>query len=598
MLVQMFIIESRDKRGATKGAFYDFNHQKVSGGPSDNARHLSDLLAPAALRQWAVLDNIVVKAVVMSMALLHSIEGKHDLDALLSAPIEGLDEEEDDECDDDDDSGGDNDDDGDSGGRRRRFDPVEREMLWRRGANLRLQHVMRVPGYMDVGRLLTSLVTTLAGGASVAADMEMETLRAAMAARVVALFLQWLKSNPKHSVLALLDRKGWEGLQEALAEHVVSLPRSVGVDPEGTLLREDDELKGFAPLRRLLDRRRSGVNVGNNIPAKKASTSASASASGGDGGHALLQSLGLDLSSQAAGGGDVSADGADEGVAHLDGPSLTVRAARSRAAMKELMQMDVVVGTGPQSLLFDPKGEPLSANSAAGLATGATMKVLAVKRLSSLSSASSHRVVGLGSVTRRILSEEEFMRGLSGTGASKAELDLTSLGDGDAAAGDGDANAGPGDGADEYALGVDAADTVTPEEEGGSAEGGAGEGEGAGLAVPIGEFSGLSLHEGVEVPPGFAAEIEDKGKDKDESDQGQQAPKPKGGLLNVRAVSSKVTKKQGQGQAQGSAMQRSQSAPTPALRSALGTGSGFGLGVGAGAALPLVVVDAANVAMR
>lgn len=84
-------------------------------------------------------------------------------------------------------------------------------------------------------------------------------------AKALALLLSFLVENPRYSVLQLLDEAGWQSLQAAIFPCVMSLPRSSHAAFD-TVLPEDDDLEGFEPVNARILQTKHQIATGAPVP--------------------------------------------------------------------------------------------------------------------------------------------------------------------------------------------------------------------------------------------------------------------------------------------------------------------------------------------
>ena len=388
-LLQLLTVETIRDSGSGLGSKGDFRvfDKKSSSAPAQGQGAEASSASKRHQKQLARgIDTAISQAVVIALSLITSVANKYDLDSLCRAADWTQ-----------------------AYGSRDPSDlsTDDRLQCEKRFGVQCLHRIQAVPGLLDILRLLLGIVTTLVGseGVGVGVMPSMTTLsgdpshsravtRIAATARSLGLFLDWLKWNPNFSVLSVLDKTTWEQMEKDLPAYVSALAplavgkglvlrreksddadRVVGIPCVDCLLEEDFDTDGLAPLQALLDKRvRHFIELIGDYQ---------------------MSSIDQDTISKYA-------------VRFVDEEWISICAARCTATVRHLCNTPVCIG----SIYFN-RSKEITWPAACTTVTMSHLPVIVYK------AASSGRSTGFTSsgyqTTSRsnayILSEEEFMRG-------------------------------------------------------------------------------------------------------------------------------------------------------------------------------------------
>lgn len=254
----------------SKGSFSAFEQQKAFQRQGQEEAGLGFGLAQ--LGQCREVDTSLCHALVITLSLIAKVGAAHDISAVnkeskwagaYSNWIEQKDEDEEWTLQD----------------HVAHIPTEERRAVEKRYALQRLHKVQSIPGLMDLLTLLVGLLSSLLGTESIGSVLDSErkeglqslkreqgrrrgpvevTPRSLTTTRMLAMFFEWLETNPQyHAAIAAIDVVCWEAVEIELPQLVSGL-RSL-VDPPSTdsppfcgVMKDDFDLMGFVPLQESL----------------------------------------------------------------------------------------------------------------------------------------------------------------------------------------------------------------------------------------------------------------------------------------------------------------------------------------------------------
>lgn len=357
----------------SKGDYRLFNHptgSAQSSGGSDRRQQL---------RLSHSIDGLVSQAVMIGLSLLASVAAKNDMVGVCSAI--------------------------DWNSAYGGADPSglsldDRLLLEKRYGAQSLHKVQVIPGLIDLGRLVLGAVSacvssegTGVGGttaASVSTQDAQAITRIAATTRPVGLFFDFLKANPEFCVLAVLDKQSWEQLEADLPAYATALTPLMATSrgkttgdakyPSQCMLQEDFDTAGLLPFQSTFECRYN------------ASMEASET-------YEMFAADEDSVTRQA--------------LDYFDSMWLTVCATRSSAILRELCASRVHLGNSETGIYFDRNRQVMLPVHRSALTDEANRLPIIVYREASAGRYAGLTSSGLQTAGKRlhILSEEEFMRG-------------------------------------------------------------------------------------------------------------------------------------------------------------------------------------------
>mmetsp|Transcript_3015 Transcript_3015/g.4597 ORF Transcript_3015/g.4597 Transcript_3015/m.4597 type:complete len:1289 (-) Transcript_3015:431-4297(-) len=269
-MLQLLSVETIQKNGSGRGSKGDFQHydQKAFENGSRVSLCVSDEQLQVRREQLRLphsLDEDICKAMMIVLSLLTSVSEKHHLYDLYHSISWS-------ECYGD-------------------IDPsqlsVEEKLAYEKRYNAQSIHkIQSIPGLVDLSRLLLGLVGTLissegvgVGGIAALSESDSAATRLVATCRCVSIFLEWLSSHPEYQVLSIIDKSAWEQMEGELPAYLSALPAcnsniklqltrsddspsdlkfesdDIMIHPFKCMVEEDHSLIGFRPLENIYSRR-------------------------------------------------------------------------------------------------------------------------------------------------------------------------------------------------------------------------------------------------------------------------------------------------------------------------------------------------------
>lgn len=267
-LLQLLTVESIRDTGqglGSKGDFRVFGQSADEDGGSSRGKESSSD-RKHQLRLSHLIDGVLSQAILICLSLLSSVAEKNGL-VEIGAAVDW---------------------DKAYGGQDVSSLSAEEKIVCEKRYGIQSLHKVQViPGLIDMGRLLLGLVATLvsaegvgvggtvpSGGVAGKGESSQAQTRIAATARSLGLFLDWLDGNPEFCILSVLDREAWEQMESDLPAYVSALAPltaaravemarraegdqtvHVSVPLSACLIAEDFETAGLLPFESTLRRR-------------------------------------------------------------------------------------------------------------------------------------------------------------------------------------------------------------------------------------------------------------------------------------------------------------------------------------------------------
>lgn len=219
-----------------------------------------------------------------------------------------------------------------------------------------LHKIQCIPGVVDLCRLIMNILSTLLGAESIGnsnksnlgmgGDDHNSLARQMVTIRSVVLFLDWIGCNPEYSLVFTLifDPSLWELIESSIWTYIISLPKDVTVEADKQIspmglgeLFEDQELRGFVPV---ADTASQQVLASQRLSQRLRDDTSSLSC------YAEYE-IACPLFSRAR------CDSSSVSCGCVDKRSFLARAARCRLTIRSLSKVDVLLGRRPSSDLSD-----------------------------------------------------------------------------------------------------------------------------------------------------------------------------------------------------------------------------------------------------
>jgi hypothetical protein len=268
----------------------------------------------------------------------------------------------------------------------------DRQLLMKRLSIIRLQQIQRIPGCADLCKLLLSLLSVLLSkptamvGSSIGDGNNpvSEAVSIVTGLRSVAAFFEWFNANKAFHILLFLHKTDWEVLETFATEYIDRLPRPKSASEQQIIndhmtdcLDEDVTVAGLTPFAPCVDRR----NYSNFVRSSGIS-------------HAHIES------------------NLFKPMRLLVADDFLVRACRLRSALHDLtdtnlyIAYDVVVPIGYDANSRQPVACKINTEQ------DSYLKVVNLRDASVVTSGIAAANQFAGNSSRKLLSKDEFVRGL------------------------------------------------------------------------------------------------------------------------------------------------------------------------------------------